>query len=157
MIALQRGLEMAHTLHGPLPLDLSPLAQRLGLEIVPWRFRGRLREVIVDAVIGIDDRLPSPWVRWLTAHAIGHHLLHTGTWLYLDSWQWVARVKAERQAEEFAAGLFMPSTPALLALGPATLARRLGIPEAKALWSWPYWTLLSNPQPPHDGGKGSKT
>ena len=108
MIALQKGLETARTLPGGPPLDLAPLLERLDLEMLRWRFQGRLREVIIEGIIGIDERLPSPWVRWLTAHAIGHHLLHTGTWLYLDSWQWVATLKAERQAEEFAAGLLMP-------------------------------------------------
>ena len=32
-------------------------------------------------------------------------MLHVGTSFYLESWQWVNHAKAERQAEEFAAGL----------------------------------------------------
>ena len=116
------------------PADLEPLLCRLGLEVVPWRFEGRVREVIIDSAIGIDDRLPEGWVRWLTAHAIGHRLLHTGTSLYLESWQWVNRVKAERQAEEFAAGLLLPAWAGWFT-GSHTVAVRCGIPEPKAAWA----------------------
>jgi hypothetical protein len=135
MIGFRLGRELARTLGGTPPLDLSPLLDRLGLELVPWRFRGRLKEVVMDGVIAIDERLPGPWARWLTAHAVGHHLMHTGTWLYLDSWQWVNRPKAERQAEEFAAGLLVRDGPSWAALGPTTLSSRLGIPEEKAIFA----------------------
>ena len=106
--------------------DLTPLLQGLGLEVEPWRFRGRLREVIFEGAIGIDESLP--------AHAIGHHALHTGTSLYLASWQWVNRVKAERQAEEFAAGLLLPPQ-AMNGVGEVRLAARCGVPREKARWA----------------------
>ena len=99
MRAYEMGRALAHSVRLEPPADLGPLLRRLGLEVVPWPFKGRVREVIIDRAIGIDGRLSEPRVRWLTAHAIGHHLLHTGTSLYLESWQWVNRVKAERQAE----------------------------------------------------------
>ena len=134
MRAFARGRSLARSSDLDTPADLSPLLHRFGLELVPWRFEGRVREVIIEGAIGIDDRLSAPWVRWLTAHAIGHRLLHTGTSLYLESWQWVNRVKAERQAEEFAAGLLLPATPGRLA-GTRTLAARCGIPEPKAAWA----------------------
>ncbi|MDA1175125.1 MAG: hypothetical protein O2826_11500 [Chloroflexi bacterium] len=79
----------------------------------------------------IDDRLGDAWTRWLTAHALGHHVLHVGASLYLEDWQWVNRNKAERQAEEFAAGLLAGPAPRRPAT-PKGLARRLGIPEPKA-------------------------
>ena len=132
MIGYVVARELARSLELRSPVELTPVLRRLGLEIVDWRFGGRVREAIMEGVIGIDMRLPQPWVRWLTAHAVGHHLLHTGTSFYLDCWQWVNRVKAERQAEEFAAGLLMPTAPVLQGLGPAAAARRLGIPESKA-------------------------
>ena len=113
--------------------DLDPVLPSLGLEVVPWRFRGRLREVIFEGAIGIDESLPDNWQRWLTAHAIGHHALHTGTSLYLASWQWVNRVKAERQAEEFAAGLLLPPQ-AMNGVGEVRLAARCGVPREKARW-----------------------
>ena len=101
------------------------------LAVVRLRFAGRVREVIIEGTVGIDERLPESWVRWLTAHALDHHLLHTGTSLYLESWQWVSRLKAERQAEEFAAGMLVPPERASTR-GGRGLARRCGVPEAKA-------------------------
>ena len=88
-----------------VPVDLRRLADELGLEVVLFPFRGRIKEVIVGRTIGVQPGLPRPWFRWYVAHAIGHHLLHVGTSFYLQSWQWVNRAKAERQAEEFAAWL----------------------------------------------------
>ena len=114
--------------------DLDPVLRGLGLEVVPWRFRGRLREVIFEGAIGIEESLPEDWRRWLTAHAVGHHMLHTGTSLYLASSQWVNRVKAERQAEEFAAGLLLPLS-AMNGVGEARLAARCGVPREKARWA----------------------
>ena len=131
MIAFERGMEMAIEYGVEQPADLRPLLSKLGIEVVPWRFTGRVREVVLEGHIGIDERLGEAWTRWLTAHAIGHHLLHTGASFYLESWQWVNRVKAERQAEEFAAGLLAPRATA----SPATakrLALRTRIPESKA-------------------------
>ena len=58
------------------------------------------------------------------AHAIGHHLLHVGTGLYLQSWQRVDHAKAERQAEEFAARL-------LAGPSPWGTAGEMGIPAEK--------------------------
>ena len=136
MIAYAAARDLARSLHLHPPIDLASVTDKLGLEVTDWRFRGRLREVIMDGVVGIDSRLPEPWVRWLTAHAIGHHLLHTGTSFYLDCWQWVNRLKAERQAEEFAAGLLMPSATALVGQAPSAVARRLGVPQSKVPWLW---------------------
>ena len=131
MIAFERGRKMAIECGLEQPADLNPLLSKLGIEVVPWHFNGRVREVVIEGHIGIDDRLSEPWSRWLTAHAIGHHLLHTGASFYLESWQWVNRVKAERQAEEFAAGLLAP-LGANRALTVKGLARRTRIPESKA-------------------------
>ena len=135
MIAFQRGRALAAEYSVNPPADLDPVLAKLGIAVVPWRFAGRVREVVIEGTIGIDDRLSEPWVRWLTAHALGHHLLHTGTSLYLESWQWVSRVKAERQAEEFASGLLLPNDLAGVR-GHRALARRCGIPEAKAALAW---------------------
>ena len=103
---LGRSLAKRHAIDASS--DLTPALSGLNLEVIPWRFEGRIREVIFQNAIGIDAGLPDAWQRWLTAHAIGHHLLHAGTSLYLASWQWVNRNKDERQAEEFAAGLLVP-------------------------------------------------
>ena len=113
-------------------VDLALVLAWLGLETVDWRFRGRLREITMDGIIAVDMRLPEPWVRWLTAHGVGHHLLHTGSSFYLDSWQWVNCGKAERQAEEFAAGLLVPDSAIESSANASRVARLLGVPECKA-------------------------
>lgn len=138
MRAFLAGAEMARASGFAVDGDWRALLAGMGLEVVRWPLRGRLREIIVDGVIAIDDRQPAPWVRWLTAHAVGHHTLHTGSAFYLDAWQWVGRVKPEREAEEFAAGLLMPARGAQ-GLGPDALARRLGLPPAKVRAAWPLW------------------
>jgi hypothetical protein len=135
MIGRQAAHELSRTLDLSAPVDLRPVVSHLGLEVIDWPFAGRLREVIVDGVIGVDMRLPRPWVRWLVAHAVGHHLLHTGACFSLDSWRWVSRVKAERQAEEFAAALLMPEAP-LGSVSPEGMARRLGVPVSKLPGAW---------------------
>ncbi len=111
--------------HGlSVPVDLRRLVAELGLEVVTFPFRGRIEEMIVERVIGVRPGLSRPWFRWYVSHAIGHHLLHAGTSLYLESWQWASRAKAERQAEEFAAHLLA---------GPAdnAAAWEMGIPAEK--------------------------
>ena len=128
---LGRSLAKRHAIDASS--DLTPALRSLDLEVIPWRFEGRIREVIFQNAIGIDAGLSDPWQRWLTAHAIGHHLLHAGTSLYLASWQWVNRNKDERQAEEFAAGLLVPPS-AMANAGEITLAHRCHIPREKARW-----------------------
>ena len=75
MRSFERGCALADELGVGPGAELRPVLEHLGLEVEPWRFAGRVREVIVERTIGIDDRLSEPWVRWLTAHAVGHHLL----------------------------------------------------------------------------------
>ncbi len=81
-----------------VPVDLKRLSEALGLAVVEFPFRGRVREVIIDGVIGVKPRLPREEFRWLVAHAMGHYLLHVGASFYLESWQWVNHAKAEKQA-----------------------------------------------------------
>ena len=88
-----------------VPVDLRRLVSSLRLEVVTFHFDGRVKEAIIDSVIGVQPGLSRPWFRWYVAHAIGHRLMHTGTSFYLESWQWVNHAKDERQAEEFAAWL----------------------------------------------------
>lgn len=134
MRALRMGRDLAERCALNPGADLAPLLRSVGAEVIPWRFTGRIREVIYEGAIGIDDALPERWKRWLTAHAVGHHLLHSGASLYLASRQWVNRVKAERQAEEFAAGLLIPSGAAANA-GENAVAARCGVPLEKARWA----------------------
>ena len=109
-----------------IPVDLRQIVDDLGLEVVYFPFHGRVKEMIIDGVIGVQPGLTRPWFRWYVAHAIGHHLMHVGTSFYLDTWQWVSLAKAERQAEEFAAWLLGG------AHGRCHSSGELGIPPQKA-------------------------
>ena len=107
------------------PVDLRRLVAEMGLEVTAFPFRGRIKEVIIDGVIGVRPGLSRSWFRWCVAHAIGHRMLHVGTSFYLDSWQWASQAKAERQAEEFAAWLLGGPD------GWRRTASELGIPDEK--------------------------
>ena len=107
------------------PVDLRRLTRALDLRVVEFPFSGRLKEVIIDGVIGVRPGLTRAEFRWLVAHATGHHLLHVGASFYLESWQWVNRAKAERQAEEFAAHLLGGPD------GWRLSAPELGVPQSK--------------------------
>ena len=108
-----------------VPVDLKRLAAELGIEVTSFPFRGRIKEMIIDGIIGVEPGLSRPWFRWYVAHAIGHHVLHVGTSFYLESWQWVSHAKAEQQAEEFAARLLGGPE------GPRRTAEELRIPAEK--------------------------
>ena len=125
LYAKARAAELWSRYELSAPVDLKFLVGQLGLEVVEFPFRGRVREVVVDGVIGVQPALPRPWFRWYVAHAMGHHALHVGTSFYLASWQWVSQAKAERQAEEFAAWLLAGPE------GRPLTARQMGIPGEK--------------------------
>ena len=125
MYAKARAADLRRRYELGTPVNLRRLAERLGIEVVTFPFRGRVREVVVEGVIGVQPGLSRPWFRWYVAHAIGHHVLHVGTSFYLASWQWASRAKAERQAEEFAAALLAGPCAAFLT------AQELGIPAEK--------------------------
>ena len=137
MRAFDQGREAAKRAAGS-PTDPAAVAAALGVEVVRWPFSSRILEVVLEGVVALQQGLAPAWERWLIAHALGHHLLHTGAAFHLDGWQWVSRFKAERQAEEFAAGLFAPPGAWTLS-GAAALARRLRLPEQKVEYALPLW------------------
>ena len=130
MHAKLRAAELWHRYELSLPVDLKLVVSSLGLEVVTFPFQGRVKEAIIERVIGVRPGLTRPWFRWLVAHAVGHHMLHVGTSFYFSSWQWVNHAKAERQAEEFAAWFL--GGPQGWRYDPA----ELGIPEEKAQLVW---------------------
>ena len=127
MYGKARAAELWREFELSIPVDLRRVVGELGLEVVAFPFKGRIKEMIVDYVIGVQSGLPRPWFRWYVAHAVGHHLLHVGTSFYLDSWQWVSHAKAERQAEEFTCWLLGGPN------GWQHSASELGIPYEKSL------------------------
>ena len=100
-----KAAELWHRHNLSIPVDIKQLASDLGLEVITFPFKGRLKEMIIGRFIGVRPGLPRQWLRWYVAHAIGHHMMHVGTSSYPEAWQWVNHAKWERQAEEFAAWL----------------------------------------------------
>jgi hypothetical protein len=88
-----------------IPVDLQWLTGELGIHVTTFPFKGRIQEMIVDGVVGVQPGLSRPWFRWYVAHAMGHYLMHVGTSFGLESWQWINHARDEWQAEEFAAWL----------------------------------------------------
>ena len=127
MLAETRARELRRRHQLTVPVDLKRLVSELGLEVVEFPFRGRIKEVIIDGIIGVAPGLSRPRFRWYVAHALGHHTMHVGTSFYLESWQWVNHARAERQAEEFAAWLLGGPD------GSTHTASELGIPYDKLL------------------------
>ena len=60
----------------------------------------------MDDCIGVAERLDPAWRRWVTAHAIGHKLLHPGNHLWMRTYTGLAN-RLEREAEDFAYALLL--------------------------------------------------
>ena len=57
------------------------------------------------AIITINEGVLNSELKHLTAHALGHHFLHKGSYAYMNN---IVLDKQENQAEEFAAVLLVP-------------------------------------------------
>lgn len=90
------------------PVDMEALAAAEGCECLGWPFLEPVREVKQGCWIGLAEGLEVRERRHLIAHALGHHLLHSGNQLSFREWQKASRWRQEREAEEFAAHLLMP-------------------------------------------------
>ena len=95
-------------LHGQI--DAEAVANSLGLTVRRWPLEVQLE--FADGEIVVAERLDAEWRRWMTAHAIGHHLLHPGNHLLVHEH---TRLKApyERQADDFARTLLVDDVEAL--------------------------------------------
>ena len=81
------------------------MANHLGLEVKLWPLRV-LKEMGIGDVICVARRLDPAWRRWVTAHAIGHRLLHPATTSgYASTPAWPS--DSRREAEDFARALLI--------------------------------------------------
>ena len=113
-------------------MDLGPVAEILGLEIVPFPFR-TLKELTYRNTIGVADYLSPNWQRWVVAHAIGHHQMHPGNHVWLRSATQLT-TPFESQAEEFARALLIDEFEAIDdgILQAWEVAEYFGVPEELA-------------------------
>lgn len=128
-IAQIKGEQLRRELRLRGRVDAEAVAARLGLEVHPWPFKV-LQEMQVDGVIAVAQRLDPPWRRWVTAHAMGHWLLHPGNHLRLRRHMQVSGA-VEQEAEEFARALLVDGCEAVdLGLTrPWEIAEYFGVPE----------------------------
>ncbi len=117
-------------------VDVEEVASILGMEVVPWPMEVQ-EEMQMDRYIGVADRLDDRWRRWVTAHAIGHRLLHSGNHLWIRDHTSLGSL-FEREAEDFARALLMDVDEAMEE-GLSELwevAEHFGVPEEMA-WLQP--------------------
>lgn len=126
-IDIARELRRHLGLYGPV--DAEAVANGFGLVVVTWPFRV-LQEMQLDGFIAVAQRLNPTWRRWVTAHAIGHHILHPGNHIRMRR-RGLLYDAVEREAEEFAGALLVDAREALAlgVTGPRNIARHFGVPE----------------------------
>lgn len=109
--------------------DVDQIAEGLGLRVDTWDLPDAYEVKIGDS-IAVASRLGVWWRRWAIAHAIGHHILHPGNYLYLRAHTMLV-VKDEREAEDFAYGLLVDPWEANEhgLITPEELAEFFGVPE----------------------------
>ncbi|MHB8143008.1 MAG: ImmA/IrrE family metallo-endopeptidase [Thermoleophilia bacterium] len=105
---MNRAIEQANKIHEIYGNDLDRIADSLGLNVIPQKMEGRLREFYFSGAIVINENLSSRERRELVAHAIGHHLLHAGNHLAMQKRIYSFGNYHEKQANVFAACLLMP-------------------------------------------------
>lgn len=108
--AQRRALELRSALGLRGRVDAETVANHLGLEVKLWTLRV-LKEMGIGDVICVARRLDPAWRRWVTAHAIGHRLLHPGNHLWIRLHTGLAQ-RYEREAEDFARALLVDAQEA---------------------------------------------
>jgi len=91
--------------------DPYNLAEYLGIDVrferLPLHIGGFFTRVFDSAYIVINSEKPRPWKRAITAHELGHALLHTQDHAFLATSNFVAHSRIEREANQFAAALLI--------------------------------------------------
>lgn len=90
------------------PVDIEALAEAEGLEWFHWPFLSPVREVKRGKYIGIASGIDDDERRSLIAHALGHHLMHSGNQLSFYHKQQGVFHKDEREADACAAHILIP-------------------------------------------------
>ena len=115
----------------PCPVDIEQLAADQGCEIIEWPFLGPVTEVKRGKWIGVALGLTVPERRFLIAHALGHDMLHCGNQLAFRLWRDLERRRQDREADEFAARVFVPDDELvnMIGLPSREMAECFGVPD----------------------------
>lgn len=128
-IAISKAAEARQT----LSTDLEEALERAGLMVFVRTLAGRLREFYVGDAIVLSDGLSKAERRELSAHALGHHLLHAGNQWHQQGRTYSRANYQERQADVFAAFFLIPedelNNKLVQATEPHVLAEELEVSE----------------------------
>lgn len=105
---MREAIHKAEGIYERFGNDLSGLADALGLIVLEEDLAGRLSEIYFGDAIVLRRDLPRAVKRELTAHAIGHHVMHAGNHLKLEDNTYSFGNYHEKQANVFAAWLLIP-------------------------------------------------
>lgn len=78
------------------------------IDVITQPLAGRLTELFFGDCIILNSHLNEAQKRHLLAHALGHHFLHAGNYLFFQQHRHHQNNKEEKQADEFAAHLLLP-------------------------------------------------
>lgn len=116
------------------PLDIEKVVNSEGCELITWPLLYPVKEVKRGCFIGIAAGLGIVEHRYLAAHALAHHLLHSGNQLAFFGLQMVLLKKQEREADICAAHILIPEAE-LMKLKMSSIwevAEYFGVPEELA-------------------------
>lgn len=105
---MRQAIQTAEGIYTKYGTDLERIASKLGLIVLEEELAGRLSEVYFGDAIVVRRDLPKAVKRELIAHAIGHHLMHSGNHLTLEGNTYSFGNYHEKQANVFAAWLLVP-------------------------------------------------
>lgn len=105
---MRRAMRQAEGVRKHFGGDPERIARALGLLVLEEELTGRLEEIYFGDAIVLRRALPEPVKRELIAHAIGHHVMHAGNHLTLETRTYSFGNYHERQANVFAACLLVP-------------------------------------------------
>ena len=127
-LALQRAKQVINTYQSNDPYLIS---EELGISVIEATLAGRLKELYFGDHIILRNNLSTNEKRHYLAHALGHHFLHTGNYLFFNNHRHFQNTKEELQAEEFAAHLLIPDQELnpMLDWHPADLAEYFQVSE----------------------------
>ena len=80
------------------------------IDILEQTLSGRLTELYFGDYIILNKKLSDCQKKHYLAHALGHHFLHAGNYLFFSENRTFSNDKEESQAEEFAAYLLIPDS-----------------------------------------------
>ncbi|MBU0648103.1 ImmA/IrrE family metallo-endopeptidase [Patescibacteria group bacterium] len=89
--------------------DPYTIAAGENIEVFEQPMSGRLKELYFGDYIVLNQTMTHNNKRHYLAHALGHHYMHTGNYLFFTQMRYLQNTKEEVQAEEFAAHLLIPN------------------------------------------------